>query len=222
MLCWSIWKGHNELVWNQRGLEVGEIVASARVVLSQWRQAQDISFDKFLSLMTKEDGLEHWVLPKEKMVKINCDATIFESSNCYSSPMVVCDSRGEVIEAASKCYSGSVPPENTEAMGVQVALSWTKKHRYSNVMIKTVCLVVVQALRSFGTLRSYLGRLISECKSLLVELSYRKVCVHFVKRSTNKVADFLARSTYSLTDRIWWVNDNQLEFIDVLMNDLVY
>lgn len=35
MVCWSIWKSKNDLVWSQKFLEVGEVVKSARVVLSQ-------------------------------------------------------------------------------------------------------------------------------------------------------------------------------------------
>lgn len=33
MLCWSLWKCRNELVWNQRGTEV---VVTTRVVFNQW------------------------------------------------------------------------------------------------------------------------------------------------------------------------------------------
>lgn len=38
MLCWSIWKCKNELVWNQRSLEMVEVVASSRVALNQWQE----------------------------------------------------------------------------------------------------------------------------------------------------------------------------------------
>lgn len=34
MLCWPIWKCRNELVWNQRSMEVAEVVALLKVVLN--------------------------------------------------------------------------------------------------------------------------------------------------------------------------------------------
>ncbi|WOH04559.1 hypothetical protein DCAR_0623969 [Daucus carota subsp. sativus] len=45
MLCWAIWKCRNNLVWNQRGLEITEVVESAKVVRSQWKKAQDNLFN---------------------------------------------------------------------------------------------------------------------------------------------------------------------------------
>lgn len=59
MLCWSIWRGWNELVWRQKGLEVSDVVVSARMVLSQWKKAQDRTFDNFMGFLTDEDGREH-------------------------------------------------------------------------------------------------------------------------------------------------------------------
>lgn len=107
-------------------------------------------------------------------------------------------------------------------MGVRKALSWIKDQRYNNVIVETDCLVLVQALRSSnGVLLSYFGRLVDESRQLLEELRGRCVSVNFIKRSANKVADFLARSTSSIADRIWRINVNYPQFIDVLMNNLI-
>lgn len=35
MICWAIWRCRNDLVWNQRGMEVIDVVESANVVLNQ-------------------------------------------------------------------------------------------------------------------------------------------------------------------------------------------
>ena len=107
-------------------------------------------------------------------------------------------------------------------MGVKEALSWIKESHLSNVSVETDCLAVVQAIRSRGATLSYFGRIINECKSLLSVLEDRNVDVKFVKRSANKVAHFLVKSTYSLADRTWRMCDNHTGFIDVLMNDLIF
>lgn len=131
------------------------------------------------------------------------------------------DHRWEVVITRSKCSLSNVAPENAEAIGVREALSWIKEQQIGNVLVETNCLVV-QAIRSFDIPLSYFGKLIEECKTLLSELKGRNVIIKFVKHSVNKVAHFLAKSTYSVTDRIWRVCecDNHPKFIDVLMNDL--
>ncbi|KAL8106117.1 uncharacterized protein LOC141680879 [Apium graveolens] len=195
----------NELVWNQRGTDIVGVVVSARVAFNQWHQAQDKTFDIFLSHLTNADGSEHWTLPMENTVKVNSDAAIFEASNCYSYSLVARNSKGELIHAKSRCRLGQAAPDSAEAMGVREALSWIKEQQYRDVVLETDCLVVVQALRGSGALLSYFGRIIVECKKLLEELKDRNVSVIFVKRSANKVADFLAKSTCSVADRIWRV-----------------
>lgn len=84
-------------MWNQRGMEVSEVIASSRVALNQWQYAQDKTFDNFLGHVTKADGDEHWTLPRDNMIKINCDAATFSASNCYSFSFVVRDQKGELL-----------------------------------------------------------------------------------------------------------------------------
>lgn len=222
MLCWSIWKCMNDLIWNQRSLEVVEVVASSKVALNQWQSAQDKTFDSFLGHMTSADGDEQWTVPADNKIKVNCDAAIFEAQNCYSYAFAARDHRGEVVTARSKCSMGNIAPENAEAIGVREALSWIKEEQIRDVLVETDCLVVVQAIRSSGVPLSYFGRIVGECRTLLSELKGRNVMVRFVKRSANKVAHFLAKSTYSIADRIWRVCDNHPGFIDVLMDDLIH
>ncbi|KAK1377310.1 SCF ubiquitin ligase, Skp1 component [Heracleum sosnowskyi] len=54
----------NELVWNQRGSDVVDVVESAKVVFRQWQNAQDRHFDNFLGFTTHENGDEHWRLDR--------------------------------------------------------------------------------------------------------------------------------------------------------------
>lgn len=46
----------NDIVWNQISVEPLELVQSAEIVLNQWRNAQDKSFDNYLGFMTQADG----------------------------------------------------------------------------------------------------------------------------------------------------------------------
>ncbi|KAL8108560.1 hypothetical protein AgCh_024870 [Apium graveolens] len=220
MVCWMMWKNRNDLVWNQHCLDSAEVLESATSVLNQWRSVQDKTFDRFMGYMTQEDGEEHWYKPQINSVKINTDAAIFKESDSYSYVFVVRDHDGSLVEAKARCRRGSISPDLAEALGIREALSWLKNTNYANAVVESDCLQVVQAIQSSFICFSYLGRVVSECRNLLVSLSDKNVSFNFVKRSANKVAHYLARYNYSIADRSWRVGDVHPEFHYVLLKDL--
>ncbi|XP_063936253.1 uncharacterized protein LOC135147271 [Daucus carota subsp. sativus] len=220
MVCWSIWNNRNSIVWNQKGAEFVEVVASATQFLDHWKNAQDRSYDSSFGFMTLNDGEVHWKPPHEGTIKVNTDAALFEDSNCYAYAIVARDHEGKLVEAMSSCRQGRVDPELAEAIGIREALSWIKAKAWPSVILETDCLTVTQAIRCSSINLSYLGRVIDECKHLLTELVNREVVLKFVKRSANSVAQFIARHSSSLADRVWRGEDVPPDFIHVLFNDL--
>lgn len=220
MICWSLWKNRNAIVWNQKGAEFVEVVESAIQVLDHWKNAQDRSYDSSFGFMTLTDGDVHWKQPQEGTIKVNTDAALFEDSNCYAYAMVARDHEGKLVEAISSCKQGKTDPELAEAIGIREALSWIKATAWPSVVLETDCLTATQAIRCTSVNLSYLGRVIDECKHLLSELDNRKVILKFVKRSSNNVAHFIARHSSSIADRIWSGENVPSEFIHVLLNDL--
>ncbi|XP_074342149.1 uncharacterized protein LOC141679584 [Apium graveolens] len=200
MVCWSLWKNRNNIVWNEKSLEATEVVNSSILVFNQWKSAQDRSFDNSFGFITPSDGKEHWKLPQINMIMVNTDATLFEDSGHFSFSILARDHEGCMVEAKACCKQGSIAPELAEAIGVREALSWIKSKDWPQVIIETDCLVIVQAIRSSYASVSYFSRVIDECKQHLSDLRGRRVILNFVKRSANAVAHFLARSTSFLAD----------------------
>lgn len=66
---------------------------------------------------------------------------------------------------------------------------------------------------------SYFGRVIDKCKLLI---DNRVVSLIFFKQTSNKIAPYIVKSTCSIAERVWTINDTHPEFVDVLMNDLRY
>lgn len=220
MICWMLWKNRNDLIWNQRSLEMFEVVQSAKTNLIQWQSVQDRTFDRFMGFMTHEDGQERWSPPMCNRIKINVDAAIFDSSSCYSYAMVIRNHNGELLEAVSSCKQATITLELAEAVSIKEALSWVKNQGKENVDIESDCLQVIQAIRcSFSNL-SYLGKMVQECKQLMNELKDRSVVLRFVKRSANRVSHYLARYSCLVADRRWTEGNAHPEFISVLLNDL--
>lgn len=58
MIYRALWKARNQLVWNQKGGDITNIITSVKSVLNKWSSAQDKSFDCFLEFMIKEDVID--------------------------------------------------------------------------------------------------------------------------------------------------------------------
>lgn len=219
MLCWTIWKCRNDLVWNQKCMEVTEAVHSAKVVLSQWKEAQDKLLDRSLGFLNPDDGDELWTPPTEHTTKLNTDAAVYDSSNRYTYVFAARNYKGELLEARSSCKEGSTTPVCAETMGIREALSWIKERQLQKVIVETDCLEAVQAIRGSATMVSYLGTIIQECRNLLVGMKDKGIDLKFVKRSANNLAHTLVSCSYSVADRIWKADDVSPEIIHVLETD---
>ena len=125
------------------------------------------------------------------------------------------------MEAKASCIVGLVEPDFAEALGIREALSWIKTKDWHNVEVESDSLVSIQAIRSPTVLLSYFGRIVHECRQLLLDLIHHEVSIKFVKRSANAVAHSLARSTSIISDRIVSGSDVPVDLKFVLLNDLL-
>ncbi|XP_062100635.1 uncharacterized protein LOC133806561 [Humulus lupulus] len=123
MLCWALWKGRNDLVWNQNIFSIEEVVVLAKSNLDQWLSAQEKHASLFVDLLLPEDGGECWTKPQMGYAKINVDATLFVNDRQIGFSCVARDHDGYLIEAIASRRRGIVKPEMAEALGVKEALS---------------------------------------------------------------------------------------------------
>lgn len=193
LVAWAIWNNRSNVAWKQGGKECNEIVVSAVQDLNNWEFAQDKSFDYSFGFVTQTEGNTCWEQPRVGSVKVNVDAALFESSNLFSYAMVARDHNRLLLKAKSSCKQESANPELAEAIGIREALSWVKEQEWLATIVESDCLIAVQTIRCSSFNFSYLGRVIDECKNLLVELESKSVALKFVKRFANKVAHYLAR-----------------------------
>lgn len=203
MVCWTLWKNRNDLVWNQICLDVPEVLNTTLSVLNQWRFVQDKTFDHSLGFLNPEDGQVKWQAPSLNIVKVNTDAALFDNPSIFSYAQVIRDHNGRLVEAMLRCNLGTVSPELAEAMGIRKALSWVKNAGRNDVVVESDCLALVQWIRSAYISISYLGRVVEDCKRLLVGLQNQNVMLRFVKRFMNSVTHYLARYSFFLANCTW-------------------
>ncbi|XP_060961958.1 uncharacterized protein LOC133032128 [Cannabis sativa] len=199
MVVWAIWNARNKLLWNQKNTVALDVVLSARSNLYQWQSAQQNRFDPLISPFEIGKEEEHWTKLVANMVKINVDGAIFEAYNSFEFGFIARDSSGAIIEAVTSSKTSSASPEIVELIGIKDALSGIKTKGWSYVVLETDCLMAVQAIHNNTFLPSTFGMLVHDCQHLISQLS--NVNLSFTKRSANKAAYFLARSSCYFSDR---------------------
>ena len=128
------------------------------------------------------------------------------------------DSNGDLIEATTKFQPCLVPPIVAKAMAFKEALSWMDDRGWHDTVLESDCLVMVQAIRSKVSMRSYLGLVIEDCRCTLQRLN--NISLFFVKRSANMVAHQLARESYYLSGRSFDRSDVPSSILHCISLDL--
>ncbi|XP_030497624.2 uncharacterized protein LOC115713283 [Cannabis sativa] len=128
MVCWSLWKARNSIVWKNKALTVANVLASARISLDHWIKAQDNTSLSSINFHNNGDGAELWTKPDTNTIKINGDAATFAIENRYGYGMVARNDSGIIIDGKAGCNTGTFTPEVAEIIGIKEALSWIKTH----------------------------------------------------------------------------------------------
>ncbi|XP_074352682.1 uncharacterized protein LOC141691828 [Apium graveolens] len=218
-IAWSIWKGRNEKVWNNRSSSVNSMLYLANNYLTQWRATQSHSFVILPRAGLAEDGAMSWVKPQGTEVKVNVDAALFNEHVSFGVGMVARDGRGDLLQARTVVLNGLVQPELTEVMAIKEVLSWMETNGWQEGVIETYCLVAAQAIRSKVEMHSPFGVIVRECRQVLSRLN--KVVLLFVRWSANMAAHVVAKMSYFLPDRCFNRGDVPVELQNVLLGDLL-
>ncbi|KAM6566616.1 hypothetical protein CsatA_025744 [Cannabis sativa] len=217
-VSWKIWSVRNELLWNNKTCSAMNVVRSARMVLNQYCTAQTQKTGALL-IDDINNVDERWKKPISNMVKINVDGAIFQEQNKFGFGCAARDSNGLLLEAISDSRFGVVKPEIAEIIGIKEALSWIERKHWTNVVIETDALVVVQAIKSSILMPSQFGLLVGDCRVLLSSLN--NVSLKFVKRSANRAAHCLARESCFSSDRVFNQHNVSAGFKSIVMAESV-
>lgn len=99
MICWSLWKARNELVWNDKYARVNVVIARVKRYLLQWNQAQKQKPQSQYPYFVEGDGKEIWVAPQTDYMKISVDAAVFVESHASGMGLIARDNTGLLMEA---------------------------------------------------------------------------------------------------------------------------
>ena len=200
VVLWAIWIQRNNQYWNGSHESTARTVYLALEFLFDWISIQESA--KTVSQVIPFPVQQHWQRPLPGFVKCNIDAAIFREEGKSSWGIVVCDSQGLFLHAATRVVHGVFHVRELETMGLREALSWIKQLGFKRVIFETDSLQVVQALQNRDADFSEFGALIKDCLFLLQREHYFSVV--FTKRQNNVVAHILARNAIRHSDFMVW------------------
>lgn len=172
---WSWWSERNKANHKQPRRSGEALQAHIGYAMSEWMQF----LSKRMSEQTKPNP--KWTAPPSDLIKINFDAAF--------NPATGEGGWGAIAAAGKLDYLGSALQAESEALIQTIKLA--EGHGMGRVVFETDCLILQQAVSSFGQDRGPLGILFREARFLL-QLGFIQYQVVHCPRVCNKPAHVLA------------------------------
>lgn len=199
-IWWALWKARNDLVWNNKYTRTNVVIASEKQYLVQWKTAQKSSTNTLYPNMVEGNWAVVWA--QTDKIKISVNGTTFAEYQSSGIEMLAGEHAGELLTARTIQVYGLMFAEMIKAMASKEALSWIKQENWQQVVVESDCLVVVHVIRSNVPMVSQFGRVVEECRQLLLESNMSSVL--FIKWSTNMAAHELVRVSYIFPDQFFY------------------
>uniref|UniRef100_A0A803MV36 RNase H type-1 domain-containing protein n=1 Tax=Chenopodium quinoa TaxID=63459 RepID=A0A803MV36_CHEQI len=182
-----IWKRRNDWIFSKINSPISFTV----------RQCSWVASEYFYSRNNPESQKPlpiAWSPPPPPLLEINCDAS-FLPDTLQTGCVVVCrNTLGEWVEGFT--WKGYAPSSHdAELKAIQLSLQWIKERGWKNAML---CLDAKRAVDEIKHDQNSANNsnCITNCRDLLQEL--HPLAMHFEHRSTNGVADILAKEAKCL------------------------
>ncbi|XP_057418315.1 uncharacterized protein LOC130712500 [Lotus japonicus] len=191
-LCYTIWEARNKLIYDG-------VQASTEVILSR---AAGLASTTGVAPAPLRDGAVRavWTGPNEDTIKVNFDAAWADTRGA-SCGMVARNGAGEVMAAATRPGVDVLSPLLAEAAAFRWVMVLSMELGFRTVNFETDFKLLYDAWRMKNLGSSYLFALLSDCKDLVQFFDF--CSLSFVRRTGNKVADFLAKRAGDFGDSVW-------------------
>jgi ribonuclease HI len=196
---WHIWDARNKI-------REGEPLMHPRVVAEKalaYIQMIAMHLYKPTSIHRCEttSSVLRWSPPPEGTVTVNVDAAIFASSRRMGMGVVIRDHNGTCLAACSEQREEVVTPEIAEALAMRRAITFARDEGFSNIIVSSDCLSVVQRVIAGEEDRSLCGPVIHDIRRMAA--SFVSCSFNHVKRGLNCAAHSLAKLSEFSVCSVW-------------------
>ncbi|KAJ1435953.1 Ribonuclease H-like superfamily [Sesbania bispinosa] len=197
VVCHGIWYARNKKIFEDHEVPLQRVFTKAAESIrynGQWGATQR----SVTSTNPIHDN--HWVAPPMGWYKINCDAALADVGD-WGIGIIVRDSEGFVIAAASRKVETLGDATLTEAMGLRLAVQFALDLSLQDTIFEYDCKVVVDQVVHESFHNSYVGLVIKDCSFLASNLRNCIFC--HTRRNNNMVAHLLAKFACSNPEISW-------------------
>ena len=186
--CWHIWESRNDTRNGKGHLIPVRLAVKIKGCVDNIVQ---YCFSSPSAKRCESNQGSRWIPPPMGSVCVNVDVTIFSAVQRMGMGMVIRDHSGSVKLTCSEGIAGIFDPELAEALAVRRALGITKHNGFSQVILVSDCLCLIQRICSSVQDRSSMGAVVSDIKVLAAGFS--TIMFKHVGRKMNVLAHTLAR-----------------------------
>ncbi|XP_024164259.1 uncharacterized protein LOC112171288 [Rosa chinensis] len=186
-LLWGVWKERNDMVWNQKRRQAGD------VCLGLISRLQEFRFHNSKPSRNRSASLRavRWVAPPAGFLKINVDGAFHHQTRVGGLGFVIRNEWGTLLAGGACPLRGLISPEHAEVLACQHALEFAQNYGFAPAILETDAMEVQRQLMACSsTNTSALGRIYEDVGVLLDFQPGLQVC--YVGRSGNMVVHQLA------------------------------
>ncbi|RYR05308.1 hypothetical protein Ahy_B06g085174 [Arachis hypogaea] len=157
----QLWKARNSMVFEERTLQIEEELEKARSLFVEFWQTQIREETRTRGNEQKHPSMKNWECPPDSVLKVNVDAAIFKNFN-GGVGVVVRDNWGQIMAAASWIIPYPLEPREAEAYAAFVGIKLAMECCFTNIILKSDNIKIVNALKKGGNLDSCFGTFITD------------------------------------------------------------
>ncbi|KAI5019874.1 hypothetical protein ZWY2020_044762 [Hordeum vulgare] len=183
---YGLWLARNNTRDGRKLVQLGDIVASVKIQLADWRNANETKASP-----SEPEPVQRWVPPANGWVKINSDGAVSRNGEHGGGGAVFRDHNGGFLLGMCHFFPNLCDPEAVEVLACKRALQVAVERNLQRVHVELDSKEVVRQINQASNNLSALGHWIPEIKDLL--RSRMEAKVSWVRRSGNGDAHELAR-----------------------------
>lgn len=213
-LLWGIWIRRNAWVFNQKRIDVKEVIDRASRVSLEYKDAHESMSES----LKGERGSKRWQHPRAGSFKVNSDAAVFDNGQIGCGG-VVRDATGDVMVACCGRMEGGYEVDVAEALSARFVLKIAWESGFRDIVMESDCLKLIAHLKLAKVETSSFGNLVYDI--LVLVASFNSVSFNHVCRDGNKVAHNLAHLSRSFSETRVWLEEVPREVQAFVSADLI-
>lgn len=198
-LLWRLWKCRNEFLFKGREYEARSVLRKVQEDVEEWRERKKEEASEAervgARIPTTANQRCVWKPPPANWLKCNSDGAWNHNRVNSGLGWVLRNEKGNVLWAGAKAVTRAVSTIVTEAEALKWAVQNIVSLGYKYVIFESDSQTLVRMISGQEEVWPILQPIVEETRRLLSQVQFFQVC--FYPRGGNKVADRIAKETYT-------------------------